>query len=194
MIKRFLPYVFHILLAAVMVMAAYFLLKPHYKTTGLTIGLISMERVLAQSKPFQQLAELETKANNRAQEHFQDLEKNLRKEYDELQAMQNKKNVKPETLTKRKAALEKKVADLEQQVQQERNTLHQKFGQIRVAIGSKLESVIREYHKKYQIDLFLNTSTDNQIVALVADDKLNHTDAIIALLNESIPNIDEIGN
>ncbi len=193
MIKRLLPYVFHIILAAITVMAAYFLLKPHYKTTGLTIGLISMERVLAQAKPFQQLSELETAANTKAQEHFQTLETKLRKEYDELQAMQRQKNRKSEDLAKHKAALDKKVASLEQQVQHERDTLHQKFGQIRMAIGSRLEKIIREFHRKHQIDLFLNTSTDNQLVALVADDKLNHTDAIIALLNESIPNVNAIG-
>jgi Skp family chaperone for outer membrane proteins len=193
MIKRLLPYVFHILLAAMTVMAAYFLLKPHYKITGLTIGLISMDRVLVQAKPFQQLGELESEANAKAQEHFQALEKNLRMEYDELQVMQQKKNVNSKDLAKRKANLDKKVAELEQQVRQEREALHAKFHQIRENIGAKLESIIREYHRKHKVDLFLNTSTDNQIVALVADDQLNHTDAIIALLNESISDIQKIG-
>ena len=192
MFRRFLPYLFHIILAATMVVAAYFMLKPHYKTTGLTIGLINMERVLSQAKPYQQLAELETIANTEARDHIQSLENDLRKEYDELQSMQQKKNVKSETLAKRKTALDKKVAELEQQVKHERDTLNQEFGQIRMAIGSKLESIIREFHKKHQIDLFLNTSTDNQLVALVADDSLNHTDAIIDLLNKSIPNIQEL--
>jgi len=194
MAKRLLPYFFHIVLAALTVVAAYLLLTPHYKTTGLTIGLISMERVLAQATPFQQLASLEIEANTKAQERFQALEKEIRKEYEELQALQQKKNVKSDILAKRKTDLDKKVSELERQVQQERDTLHRKFNQIRIAIGNRLENIIREYHKDHQIDLFLNTSTENHLVALVADDKLNHTDAIIALLNNGIPDINVLNN
>ena len=193
MIKRLLPYFFHIIIAAATVVAAYFFLKPHYKTTGLTIGLINMERVMAQAKPFQQLTTLELEANNKAQEHFQTLQKEVHKEYEELQTMQQKKNVESDALAKQKNSLDKKVAELEQQMQQERDRLHQKFGQIRMDIGAKLENIIREYRNKHQIDLFLNTSTDSQLVALVADDKLNHTDAIIELLNLSITDVNKLG-
>ncbi len=193
MFKRFFPYVFHIILAAVGITAAYFLLKPHYKTTGLTIGLISMERVREQAQPFQQLTKLVNEANTKAQERIQTLEKELRKEYGEFQVMQQKKNVKSENLAKRKEALDKKVAEIDQEFQHERDALNQKFGKIHMEIEAKLAEIIHQYHKEHQIDLFLNTSTDKQLVALVADDQLNHTDAIIAQLNESIPDIQKIG-
>ncbi len=193
MFRRFLPYFFHIILAAVGITAAYFLLKPHYKTTGLTIGLISMERVREQAKPFQQLAKLVGEANAKAQGRIQELEKELRKEYTEFQVMQQKKNVKSENLAKRKDALDKKVAEIDQEFQHERDALNQKFGKIHMNIEEELEGIIRQYHKEHKIDLFLNTSTDKQLVALVADDQLNHTDAIIEKLNKRIPDIQKIG-
>ena len=193
MFRRFLPYFFHIILAAVGITAAYFLLKPHYKTTGLTIGLISMERVREQAKPFQQLAKLVREANAKAQGRIQELEKELRKEYTEFQVMQQKKNVKSENLAKRKAVLDKKVAEIDQEFQHERDELNQKFGKMHMHIEEELESIIRQYHKEHKIDLFLNTSTDKQLVALVADDQLNHTDAIIEKLNKRIPDIQKIG-
>ena len=193
MLKRFLPYIFHVILAAVGITAAYFLLKPHYKTTGLTIGLISLERVREQAEPFQQLSKLVNEANSKAHERIQILEKELRKEYNEFQVMQQKKNVKSEALAKRKAALDKKVAETDQEFQQERESMNQKFEKIHMYIEAELAGIIKQYHKEHKIDLFLNTSTDKQLVALVADDTLNHTDAIIERLNKSIPDIKKIG-
>lgn len=193
MLKRFLPYLFHIMLAAVGITAAYFILKPHYKTTGLTIGLINLERVREQAKPFQQLSKLVGEANAKAQERIQALEKDLRKEYNEFQIMQQKKNVKSETLAKRKAALDKKVAEIDQEFQHERDAMNQKFEKIHMHIEDELASIIRQYRIEHKIDLFLNTSTDKQLVALVADDQLNHTDAIIEKLNKSIKDIQTIG-
>lgn len=192
MFKRFVPYLFHIILAAVAIAVSYWLLKPHYKTTGLTIGLVNMQRVRAQAEPFQQLSKQIAQAHAEAQEHFQNLEKTLRKEYDELQSLQQKKNTKTEELSKRKAALDKRVAELEQHVQQERDSMNQKFERIALAIEAELENIIREFRSKHKIDLFLNTTTNDQQIALVADDSLNHTDAIIELLNKSISNIQEI--
>ena len=96
-------------------------------------------------------------------------------------------------MAKRKEALDKKVAEIDQEFQHERDALNQKFGKIHMEIEAKLAEIIHQYHKEHQIDLFLNTSTDKQLVALVADDQLNHTDAIIAQLNESIPDIQKIG-
>lgn len=193
MLRRFLPYLFHIILAAASIMAAYFLLKPHYKTTGLTIGLINLERVREQAVPFQQLAKLVSEANSKAQERIQSLEKELRKEYNDFQVIQQKKNVKADVLAKRKAILDKKVAEIDREFQQERDAMNQKFEKIHMHIEDILANIIRQYRTEYKIDLFLNTSTDKQLVALVADDQLNHTDAIIERLNKSITDIQKIG-
>lgn len=192
MFRRFLPYLFHLILAATCVVAAYFILKPHYKTTGLTIGLVNMQRVRSQSEPFQQLSKQVSEAHKKAQEHFQILEKSLRKEYDELQSIEQTKHAKTDALAKRKTDLDKKVAEFEQQVQQERDVMKQKFEHIHLAIESELEKIIREFTSQNKINLLLNTSNNEQEIALVADDSLNHTDAIIKRLNKSIPNIQEI--
>jgi Skp family chaperone for outer membrane proteins len=192
MFKRLTPYVFHVVLAVITVTAAYFVLKPNYKTTGLTIGLVNMERVRSQAEPFQQLHKQDFDALAKAKEHLEVLEKCMRKEYDELQALQQKKHAKTEELAKRKAALDIKVAELDQHFHQERESIKQKFERTALAIESELESIIRNFSKKYKIDLFLNTATNDQRIALVADDSLNHTDDIIKLLNEKIPNIQEI--
>lgn len=192
MFRRFLPYLFHLILAATTIVAAYFILKPHYKTTGLTIGLVNMQRVRSQSEPFQQLSKQVAEAHTKAQEHFQTLEKSLRKEYDELQSIEQTKHAKTDALAKRKAALDKKVAEFEQQVQQERDIMKQKFERIHLAIESELEKIIREFTRQNKINLLLNTSSNEQEIALVADDSLNHTDAIIKRLNKNIPNIQEI--
>jgi Skp family chaperone for outer membrane proteins len=192
MFKRFLPYLFHIILAATAIVAAYFLLKPHYKTTGLTIGLVNMQRVRSQAEPFQQLSKQVSQAHTQAQEHFQSLEKSLRKEYEELQSLEQKKHTKTEVLANRKAAIDKKVAEFELQVQQEREVMKQKFEHIHLTIEAELEKIIREFSKKNKINLLLNTSNNEQEVALVADDSLNHTDAIIDRLNKNLPNIQEL--
>jgi Skp family chaperone for outer membrane proteins len=192
MFKRLTPYVFHVVLAVITVTAAYLVLKPNYKTTGLTIGLVNMERVRSQAEPFQQLHKQDFDALAKAKEHLEVLEKSMRKEYDELQALQQKKHAKTEELAKRKAALDIKVAELDQHFHQERESIKQKFERTALAIESELESIIRNFSKKYKIDLFLNTATNDQRIALVADDSLNHTDDIIKLLNEKIPNIQEI--
>ncbi len=191
MFKRFSPYIFHIILAATTIVAAYFVLKPHYKTTGLSIGLVNMQRVRSQSEPFLQLSKQVSEAHAKAQERFQTLEKNLRKEYEELQSLEQKKHTKTDVLATRKAGLDKKVAELEQQVQQERDSMNQKFERIASSIEADLEKIIREFSDKHKINLLLNTTTD-QAIALVADDSLNHTDAVIELLNKSIPNIQEL--
>ncbi len=192
MIKRFIPYIFHIILAAITIVAAYFVLMPHYKTTGLTIGLVNMQRVRAQAEPFQQLSKQVSESHTKAQEKFQALEKSLHKEYDELQALQQKKNTKTEELSKRKAAFDKKFAELEQHAQQERDSMNQKFQRIAAEIEAELENILLDFRGKHKINLLLNTTTNDQNIALVADDGLNHTDAIIGLLNKSIPSIQEL--
>lgn len=116
----------------------------------------------------------------------------MRKEYDELQTLQQKKHAKTDELTKRKLALDKKVADLDQHFHQERDSIKQKLDKNFLAIESELESIIRSFCKKHKIDLFLNTTNNGQEVALVADESLNHTDKIIELLNKKIPNIDKL--
>ncbi len=192
LLKRLLPYIFHILLACGTVLSAYFFLKPHYKTTGLTIGLVNLQRIRSQAEPFQLLAKQVTEAHTKLQEEFQNLEKNLHKEYEELQALQQKKHAKTKDLSERKAALDKKVAEVEQQVQQERDEMRQKIERIHKAIEDELERIIQAYRVEHQIDLFLNTTTNDQQIALVADDCLNHTDDIIEILNKITPKIEEL--
>lgn len=192
MFKRNLQYIFHIFLAVATIVAAYFILKPHYKTTGLTIGLVNMDRVRSEAKPFQQLHKQDFEARTKAQEHLEILEKSMRKEYDELQTLQQKKYTKTEELAKRKVALDKKVAELDQHFHQERESIKQKFDRNFLAIETELENIIREFSKTHKIDLFLNTTMNEQQVALVADESLNHTDAIIKLLNKKIPNLQEL--
>jgi len=190
MFKDFRPYLIQVAFAVITVIAAYCVLKPHYKTTGLTIGLVNMERVRSQATPFQQLHKQDFDA--RSQERLETLEKSMRKEYDELQTLQQKKHAKTDELTKRKLALDKKVADLDQHFHQERDSIKQKLDKNFLAIESELESIIRSFCKKHKIDLFLNTTNNGQEVALVADESLNHTDKIIELLNKKIPNIDKL--
>ncbi len=192
MFKHLRPYVIHVALAVTTLVAAYCVLKPHYKTTGLSIGLVNMERVRSQSAPFQQLHKQDFDARSKAQERLETLEKSMRKEYDDLQTLQQKKHAKTEELTKRKLALDKKVAELDQHFHQERDSLKQKLDKNFLAIESELESIIRSFCKNHKIDLFLNTTNNGQEVALVADESLNHTDAIIELLNKKMPNIDKL--
>ena len=192
MFKDFRPYLIQVAFAVITVIAAYCVLKPHYKTTGLTIGLVNMERVRSQATPFQQLHKQDFDARSKAQERLETLEKSMRKEYDELQTLQQNKHAKTDELTKRKLALDKKVADLDQHFHQERDSIKQKLDKNFLAIESELESIIRSFCKKHKIDLFLNTTNNGQEVALVADESLNHTDKIIELLNKKIPNIDKL--
>ena len=192
MFKDYRPYLVQVAFAVIAVLAAYYLLKPHYKTTGLTIGLVNMERVRSQATPFQQLHKQDFEARSKAQERLETLEKSMRREYDELQALQQKKHAKTDELTKRKLALDKKVADLDQHFHQERDSIKQKLDKNFLAIESELESIIRKFCKIHKIDLFLNTTNNGQEVALVADESLNHTDKIIELLNKKIPSIDKL--
>lgn len=191
--NKYYQYLFHILLAVITITLAYFVLKPHYKTTGLTIGLVNMDRVRTQAEPFQQLHKRDFEARAKAQEHLEILEKSMRKEYDELQLLQQKKHTKTEELAKRKAALDKKVAELDQHFHQERESIKQKFDRTFLSIENELENIIREYSKEHKIDLFLNTTMNAQQVALVANENLNHTDAIIKRLNKKILNIEALG-
>lgn len=191
--KQYLPYIFHLILAVLTIIVAYSILKPHYKTIGITIGLVNMDRVRTQAEPFLQLNKKDLAARAKAQEHLEILEKSMRKEYDELQMLQQKKRTKTEDLARRKAELDRKVAELDQHFHQERDSIKQKFNRTFLAIETELESIIREYSKKHKIDLFLNTTMNEQQVALVANDNLNHTDAIIKLLNKKIPNIEVLG-
>ena len=192
MSKQNKQYVFQCLLAIATLLAAYIILKPYYKTTGLTIGLVSMDRVRLQAKPFQQLHKQDFEARAKAQERLEVLEKGMRKEYDELQALQQKKHTKTEELARRKAELDKKVTELDQHFHQERESIKQKFEKNLILVENELEQIIREFSKSHKIDLFLNTSTNEQQVALVADESLNHTDAIIEILDKRIPNIDQM--
>jgi Skp family chaperone for outer membrane proteins len=192
MFKDFRPYLIQVTFAVITVITAYCVLKPHYKTTGLTIGLVNMERVRSQAKPFQQLHKQDFEARSKAQERLETLEKSMRREYDELQTLQQKKHAKTDELTKRKLALDKKVAELDQHFHQERDSIKQKLDKNFLAIESELESLIRSFCKKHKIDLFLNTTNNGQEVALVADESLNHTDAIIELLNKKMPNLDKL--
>lgn len=192
MLKRYTPYIIHVLIAVLTIGAAYFVLKPHYKTTGLTIGLVNMDRVRSQAEPFQQLHKQDFAARAKAQENLEELEKKMRKEYDELQVLQQKKNVKADELAKRKAALDKKVAELDQHFQQERDAIKQGFDRTFLAIESELENIIRDFCKTHKIDLLLNTTTHESQLVLVADDSLNHTDSIIQLLNKKVSSIQEL--
>lgn len=149
-----------------------------------------MDRVRTQAEPFQQLHKRDFEARAKAQENLEILEKSMRKEYDELQLLQQKRHTKPEELSKRKAELDKKVAELDQHFHQERESIKQKFDRTFLAIEAELEKIIREFSKTHKIDLFLNTTLNEQQVALVADESLNHTDTIIKLLNKKISNIE----
>lgn len=188
-LRPFIPYVLHSLIMGIWVAVAYYFLKPVDNTTGLKIGLINIQRVRDQSEPFGQWQKALQEASAKAQERFRILEEELVKEYELLQEDQQKKKIKPDVLATRKQQLDKKALELEQQLQKERDELRQHFDQLLLSIESTLDQIIQDYSKQQGIDLLLNTQIKDMYIALAGDMNLSHTEAIIAKLNEKIPNI-----
>lgn len=192
MYKKFTPYFLHIVLALASIVAAYFLLKPHYKTTGLSIGLINMQRVQTEALPYVQLQKKAADASTAIQEKAQNYENTLRTEYDEFQSLQKKKKLKADDFSKRSADFNQKVADVEQSLKQEREETEQSCQRVLNGIEAKLAKIVTDFRKMKKVDLLLNTTNNYHEIGL-ADDHLDHTDEIIKLLNEKIPSIEELG-
>jgi Skp family chaperone for outer membrane proteins len=155
----------------------------------ISIAIVNVQRIRDEAKAFRQLSILIDEQHSNAHKKIMEMEAKLRKEHEKIKEdeQKNKKN-SPELLQKRQI-FEKQVADLEQKVQSERDSLNSQFIQLEKQIESSMQSVLSEVVYEKKIQIVINTNVLDKEVILSADKKLNITDEVIKRLDIKLPNV-----
>ncbi len=173
------------LVALVLLSFYYVTKKPSVEAEAARVSIIDSVRIKTQSLPFIKVRQLLEEQHTIAQKEILEQESTLREQYEELK----KSPVHNQEKQKKKQALDKKVAELQQSVQKRQEKLTKQFSLLTEGLESKLNEVIKEIVKEYGFNLVLNTTIQETHAILYAEPSLDITDEVIKRLDHKVPDL-----
>lgn len=165
--------------------AWYFLTLPKSNIPLIHIAIVDSARIKTVAKAFVRVRELLEEQHKQAHEEILKQETELRKEYEQL------KNTKVESskVHQMKEEFDKKLAILEQTVQQKKERISKQFEKLSNDLESHLKDIIKRLAKKYDTKLVLNRYIQETQAILYNDSSLDITNEVIQLLDKELPNV-----
>lgn len=146
------------------------------------IAIIDTARIKAKSVPFIKVRELVENEHTKAHDAIMQQEQELRAEYEAL------KNTKADgaKIKELKEAFDKKMASLEQTVQQKKEKLSKKFARISEKLETELKKIVRDIAGSQSINLVMNKYIQETQAILYAEESLDITDAVMEKLDKNV--------
>jgi Skp family chaperone for outer membrane proteins len=150
------------------------------------IAVVDGLKIKNLSKPFVRVRELLEEQHAKAHKEILAQENAIRKEHEDLKSglasVEEKK--------KRKNDVDKKIAELEKNVQKKKDTLTKQFSILMDMVESEMNGAIAHIVKKHGFNLVLNKSIQETRVILFHEPALDITDQVINRLDETIKTVE----
>jgi Skp family chaperone for outer membrane proteins len=146
------------------------------------MAILDTARIKAKSVPFIKVKELVENEHTKAHDAIMQQEQALRTEYEAL------KNTKADAakIKELKEAFDKKMAMLEQTVQQQKEKLSKKFARISEKLETELKTIVRDIAGSHNINLVMNKYIQETQAILYAEESLDITDAVMEKLDKNV--------
>lgn len=165
-------------------------------TYPLSIAVINLVRVKNEALSFQEFTKFREKRYSDFHKDILESETKLRKEHEELQKQENSGVVATPEIAQKKEDFEKRLAELDQSIQQRKEQINTEFAQITIEIKEKLKKIIDQLGHERNLNLILNATTDgtdstllDATVVLYGGNEIDLTDEVIHYLDKELPSL-----
>lgn len=156
------------------------------QSEGVRVAVIYAKRIKEESKPYKQFENYFESEREKMHQEFLEKEIQLRNEAERIKKMPAKKNKQRLEVQKLNKELQKKVIDLENDLQNQKEAFLKKANDITKNLQTFLDNAIESVIKKHGFNVVLNAELDDKMLVMYADKKFDITDNIIKHLN-SVP-------
>lgn len=154
--------------------------KPFSKEAPLPLAVVQWDRVKIEAAAFKKLKTFVEERNKLLHEEILAKENELRTENEELKRFQALQKVSTDEFSHKKQAFEKKLAEMEQIVQQKKEQLDADVEKGYKTIQQKFKQIIVEIAHKHGTRIVIDAAT------VLYADSVDLTDAVIVELNKQL--------
>ena len=160
-------------------------------STPLSIGVVDINRIKADSKVFQKFKEVVEGLNATIHEEIFDQETKLRAEFENLKKREEEAKEPTQEILNKKTELDKKYAALEETVRARRKELDEEYTKGLINIKQTLKEIMGDLGKVHSLKIILNKSIGDgnqmdQSIVLFSNDGLDLTDEVIKRLDNQM--------
>lgn len=164
---------------------------PKQPPIPLSIGVVDINRIKADSKVFQKFKEVVEGLNATIHTEIFDRETKLRTEFEQLKKREEEAKGPTQEILKQKAELDKKYASLEKTVRARREELDEEYTKGLVNIKKTLNEILSDLGKAHSLKIILNKSIGDggqmdQSIVLYCSDGLDLTNEVIKRLDKKL--------
>jgi Skp family chaperone for outer membrane proteins len=157
----------------------------------LSIGVVDINRIKADSKVFQKFKEVVEGLNATIHQEIFDRETKLRAEFEQFKKRQEEAKEPTTEILKQKAELDKKYAALEKTVRTRREELDEEYTKGLINIKQTLKEIMGDLGKVHGLKIILNKSIGDgnqmdQSIVLFCNEGLDLTDEVIKRLDNQM--------
>lgn len=166
--------------------------SPHQPPVPLSIGVVDINRIKADSKVFQKFKEVVEGLNATIHKEILDRETKLRTEFEQLKKREEEAQGPTQEILKQKTELDKKYAALEETVRARREELDEEYTKGLINIKQTLKEIMDDLGMTYSLKIILNKSIGDgnqmdQSIVLFCNEGLDLTDEVINRLDQQMP-------
>ena len=157
----------------------------------LSVGVVDINRIKADSKVFQKFKEVVEGLNTTIHKEIYDRETKLRTEFEELKKQEEEAKEPTQEILKQRAELDKKYAALEETVRARREELDEEYTKGLINIKQTLKEIMGDLGLTYNLNIILNKSIGDgnqmdQSIVLFSNEGLDLTDEVINRLDQQM--------
>ncbi len=179
-----------ILFVAIWVAVAYFP-KPYdvfdlaapTQSSGVKVAVIYAKRIKEESNPYKQFESYFESEREKMHQDFLEKEVQLRDEAVRIKKLPTRKNKQRLEVQKLNKEFQKKVMDLENGLQNQKEAFLKNANDITRNLQTFLDNAIEAVIKKHGFNIVLNAELDDKMLVMYADKKFDITDDVIKNLN-----------
>lgn len=159
----------------------------------LSIGVVDISRIKADSKVFQKFKEVVEGLNATIHKEILDRETKLRTEFEHLKKREEEAKGPTQEILKQKTELDKKYAALEETVRARREELDEEYTKGLINIKQTLKEIMNDLGMAYSLKIILNKSIGDgnqmdQSIVLFCNEGIDLTDEVINRLDKQMSN------
>jgi Skp family chaperone for outer membrane proteins len=169
----------------------FFQSSPKQPPLPLSIGVVDINSLKANSKVFQKFQNNIEDFNATIHKEILERETKLRAEFEPLKKQEEAGIVPTPESIKKKLELDRKVAELENIVRERRKELEQEYTHSSIKIKETLKEIMDELGKTYGLKIILNKSIGDgnqmdQSIVLYSNEGLDLTDEVVERLDKQL--------
>lgn len=154
------------------------------QSAGVKVAIIYAKRIKEESKPYKQFEAYFESEREKMHQEFLEKEIQLRDEAVQIKKLPTRKNKQRLHVQKLNKELQKKILDLETDLQNQKETFLKKANDITRNLQTFLDSAIETVIKKHGFNIVLNAELDDKMLVMYADKNFDITNDIIKNLND----------